>query len=55
MLPGASPSENLEASAVNSKEKDLKNLNLQAIIEQLAAEHELMYEVALSKWHPDDA
>ena len=29
-------------------------LNLNAIIDKLASEHELMYEVAVSKWYPEE-
>ena len=55
LLPGTSVPESIDSSAAFPKQRDPKDLNLQAIIEQLATEHELMYEVALSKWHPDDA
>ena len=56
LLPVATLPQSLESCAVPSKQQDpTKNLNLNAIIDQLASEHELMYQVALSKWHPDDA
>ena len=56
LLPNASLPVSPEGSQNVTKQIDKsKMLNLNDIIDQLAVEHQLMYEVALSKWHPDEA